>query len=608
MNKVSMNEPVAQDQGTKTAQKVSIRARLAKLKQSPWVLMTVPLLFIAMAGGVWLGNNMQVITDNINQPYALLFWPMFFACIVALYLLFVFFKAIVAGLKALGKAILAWLRRPGAAFWIGTGIFMIVSIAEGSGVFNEIFKDNFNGMLGFAAAISIDAISVTCILARQDASRRNNTFGKHFFMAGIIACALISTMANGYITKEHYSAPTNIVGTIWVYCAYAIGLIPPIYIVFLGFASDYITDQKSSIFLDPIAYEKSQKERLQLLQVQLDAERETKRIKDELALLRGKKVKEAKEKKQRGPLISLNIGGKVKAEEYAKLTDQIIQQVVNQVTSQVKPEPVDVTGLQSSILANLQASMTDLVTNMDRINADDLVTKMTPVVTNLVSQSVTQSVSTLPSQQVDYDQLAKRLVPHFTGQFKTLRATIIEEVKSFVPQHVIEENHPVAGQIEAAKSTKKEPKKVTRPTQKLTDEDRLEAAVQEMISQGKRPSGRGISVIANVGKYKATEWLKVAHPEYVDGRSSDQQSDQLSDQETDESVSATTLSDDQQVAAEVTDVVTDEVTDVVTDTLEISHPQSTTGPLQSDQVDDRLEPKSDEFPAIVLTPEMVKVS
>lgn len=288
MNEVGINELVEQGQDTKTAQKVSIRARLARLKQSPWVLLTAPLI----GGCVWLANNRQVITDNINQPYALLFWPMFFACIVAVYLLFVFFKAIVAGLKALGKAILAWLRRPGAAFWIGTGIFMIVSIAEGSGVFNEIFQDNFNGMLGFAAAISIDAISVTCILARQDASRRNNTFGKHFFMAGIIACALISTMANGYITKEHYSAPTNIAGTIWVYCAYAIGLIPPIYIVFLGFASDYISDQKSDIFLDPVAYEKSQKDRLKFLQVQLDAERETKRIKDELALLRGKKAKE----------------------------------------------------------------------------------------------------------------------------------------------------------------------------------------------------------------------------------------------------------------------------------------------------------------------------
>lgn len=317
MNEVAMNEPIEQDQGVKTTQRVSIRARLARLKQSPWMLVTAPLLFLAMTGGVWLGNHMQVITDNINQPYALLIFPVAVASIVLVWFLIVFCKAIIAGIKKSAAFTFEYLKQPSHRFWIGTTIFLIASILVGGQTFNEIAKENnLYGILGYAIEVAIDTASVFCILARQGAVRRGDDFGKCLYTIALLLCATFSTLANAYMVQVHYVAPSSVRGPFWYAVAFALGAAPPLLIIILSLTSDYVTDQEGTK-LNPDQYEQSEKDRIRFDEIRLESLRARKQIQDQINQLKG-----VTEKKVR-PLISINFR-KPQDLDYAKLCEELV--------------------------------------------------------------------------------------------------------------------------------------------------------------------------------------------------------------------------------------------------------------------------------------------
>src|SRR5882724_1198228 len=60
------------------------------LLMSPWILLTIP----ALVGGLWLVQHLSVITNNLNQPYALLAGPALVASVLGAWFLVTFFKSI----------------------------------------------------------------------------------------------------------------------------------------------------------------------------------------------------------------------------------------------------------------------------------------------------------------------------------------------------------------------------------------------------------------------------------------------------------------------------------------------------------------------------------
>lgn len=307
------------------------------LINTPWMLLTVPLL--AAAG--WLGNNTWVITNNLDKPYLLLAGPATIGSIVAIWLLVIFCRAIITGVKKTVVSVAAYLKKPAHRFWIGTTIFLVASIIIGGQALNEINKDNdLYGLLGYAIEIAVDTTSVFSIIARQGAVRRHDDLGKKLFSFTLILSASFSTIANAYYTKNHYLPADNMNDWFWTAVAFVLASSIPLFIMILSVTSDYVTDQESSTF-NADAFEAEQKDRTRFYQIQLDSLKERKVIEDEINVLKGvvdKKVlkqanvqakadnKKAKAARPRAPFISFNFGKKSDPELLEKLLAQIEEQ------------------------------------------------------------------------------------------------------------------------------------------------------------------------------------------------------------------------------------------------------------------------------------------
>jgi hypothetical protein len=275
MNEVKTNEPIEQvhTPAEKAKQKMMDPVKKAKrsLFNTPWVLMTVPLLFVAMAGGVWLGNNTQVITDNINKPFALLIIPTAVASVLVLWLVVNFFKAIANWCKATLNSFTSWRQKEGSTFWIVIAVFLIVSVLESGTFFNELLGPNsLFGTLGYASALVIDLVSVECMRARQKAVRKHDRSGERLYQVGVIVCAFLSAFGNVYTALEHFKDPTNTQIPDWmIHMAPVVGVIFPLLMVFLSFAGDYTADQAHSS-LDPEQFAKSEQARIRFFEIQRD--------------------------------------------------------------------------------------------------------------------------------------------------------------------------------------------------------------------------------------------------------------------------------------------------------------------------------------------------
>jgi hypothetical protein len=509
IQKQDINQPALATQGklvmAEQKKKASFWHRIASLKNSPWLLLLGPIVLVAATGGIWLGNNFGIITNNLNQPYTMLAGPAIIVTIVAIWFLFNFFKAIVAAIKSIWMKIGAYDNKELAILWGGTVAFLCVSVTEGSTTFNEIFTDNLHGVLGYAAAIVIDVFSIIFIMARQRAVRRNNDKGQRLFMFAVCLCAAASTIANGYSTQEHYVAPHNIAGTLWVLGAYALGTLPPFLIVFLGIATDFINDQSSSD-IDPDAFQEEENNRNRFEEIQLEGMR--KRIQHEqerdnlngrinkkankIALKQAKaqaKIEKIKNKAagRLVPLITLSLR-KPEPINYARLVEELVPAIVEKV----KIEPVNYERIRGTIVSDLSSLMPASVPVVEPLNVDDLLQKLTPM--------VAQSIPPVPAVAVDYERLEK-----------TMRATIAQEVKALASQ-VPAPNSADIPQNDVAKKAKMSH---TRTPREIPPEERLETALQGFLGQAKEVSGRALADVTGINKNKATAWLKEKHPEYV---------------------------------------------------------------------------------------------
>ena len=481
-------ERAKEEQGKKPSLRERFRPRKITIN-SPWILLAVPLLLV----GMWLINNPWIITNNIaawDHPFILLVPVVAVACVAAVWVLFNFYKAIVAGCKHAGRITTKYLAQPGSKYWIALSIFLTVSVLEAGTFFNELLgPSSLHDTLGYAVAVAIDSVTVICILARQGAVRKSDRFGQGLYMLGIIVCAGISTLANAYITQEHYVAPHNVASTIWAVIAPIVGVAPPLLVVFLGFASDYTTDQASSK-LDPDAFEASEKNRIRFYEIQFNTLTVRKKIQQEIALLAGKTAKVKQLRPPRQPLISIN----TKKPEPLDI-EQLVEKMAPMIAQKVAPKPQDYIQLRATLVDELK----QLIPAPEPLDIEQLAEKVAPMI-----------AEQMVPEPLDYEQLAQVIVPHLAPQMRTVRATLIEEVRAIVPQ-IVAAKKPVTPQIEASKKAAKS----TLPEQaETTLEARLEVALQEMVVQGKKPSGRALSEVVRCNRGTATAWLRATHPEY----------------------------------------------------------------------------------------------
>jgi hypothetical protein len=483
---------------------------------SPWGVIAALSAGVFVGLGAWLGNNPQFIMKNINTPYAMLILPAAITTVVAFWLLFNFFKTIVSWCKSAAQAAGSYLQQPGSKFWIATVICLTISLVESGEFFNQILGSPLFGILGYLAALTVDVISLICILAKQSASRRNDKAGEFLYIVGLIICAGISTVANGYMVYQRYQPTGDITNTIWPYLVRTVGFIPPILNVFLGLASDYANDQASSK-LDPEAYRISEENRTRFLEVQKDAQVARKKLQAEI---------EALNKKEKAPKIHRTFF----------LKKWLFP----------REEPVNIPALQEAIIAELKPLLPKMEDMPEPLNVDDLratiidelkplLEKSEPVIDyQKVAPMIAEQVAPLVAPEpVNYDQIIQRMAPMIAEQVArvepvmrtTLRATLVEEVKEEmktivapkVAPKVVAPRPQIPAKTLASKSRKQ---KVVEPT-----EARLEAAFDELVAAGESISGRALSKRAQANRGKATEWLQIHHPEFVSGSNSGSEDD-----------------------------------------------------------------------------------
>lgn len=309
----------------------------------PWLIISIALLL----GGLWLINNTWVITDNWDKPYTMWVAPILIGSLLACWLIIMFFKAIVTWCRATWKAFQAWRKGEGSTYWQVIAIFLIVSVLEAGGYFNELLGPaSLYNALGFAVALVIDLVAVECMRARQGATRMRDKMGQRLYLLGVIACAALSAYANTYTALKHYVHPEHTLLPGWmISIAPWTGMAFPLLIIFLSFAGDYTADQSSSK-LDPASYEASERRRMKLLEIQRDMLRERVAIDQEIdeltATLRGGK------EQRRFILVHLFLWvffPKVRTDE---------QRIVDKVKKEYEPQLKEMAKLSQQIMSQFQ--------------------------------------------------------------------------------------------------------------------------------------------------------------------------------------------------------------------------------------------------------------
>lgn len=240
-----------------------------------WMLLGVVALALLLIGGFWLVLHPEFITNNINQPYALLFGPALVVSALALWLIIKFFAAIERGIKSAVTAFKAARQRDEGAqfFWLVIAVFLMVSVFASGDFFSKLEHEAIPG-LGYASAFVIDLVAVVCMRARLSAGRMRDKAGQTLYLVGVLICAGISAFANLYTTLTTFN--TAVTGSLPPWMADVapwFGLAFPALIVLLSLTADYTLDQTSSK-LDPEAYRVQESKRVRMRQYQRDLLRE----------------------------------------------------------------------------------------------------------------------------------------------------------------------------------------------------------------------------------------------------------------------------------------------------------------------------------------------
>jgi len=233
----------------------------------PWLLITLPLL----VSGVWLVGHIEIITSNLNKPYALLAGPVFISCLLVGWLIFKFFRTIETWCKMAWQAFFRARKEDGSAqfFWLVIIVFMIVSVFASGSFFTMLEHDALPG-LGYATALFIDLVAVQSMRARLNAVRMRDKRGETLYLIGVFVCAGASAFANVYSDLANFAQHATGVLPIWmVNVAPWFGLVFPALILLLSITADYTLDQTSTK-LDPENYKTQEEKRIRLSEIQRD--------------------------------------------------------------------------------------------------------------------------------------------------------------------------------------------------------------------------------------------------------------------------------------------------------------------------------------------------
>jgi len=259
------------------------------LINKPYILLAILLLI----GGVWLVQHLDIITNNLDKPYALLAGPALIGSLLVGWFVLTFFKAIASWCRLGWQSFATWRKQDGSSMWLVIAIFLLVSVCESGNYFNELLGAvSLFGVLGYAVSLVIDLVAVECMRARLGAGRMRDKMGKRLYLLGVVACASLSAFANTYTALQHYHEPTGtLIPALMVHMAPWTGMAFPLLIIFLSFTADYTADQTSSK-LDPGNYKLQEEKRLKLLEIQRDMLRSRMTIEQEMDAMNAQHLKE----------------------------------------------------------------------------------------------------------------------------------------------------------------------------------------------------------------------------------------------------------------------------------------------------------------------------
>lgn len=275
--------------------KESRQNRIVQALTGPWVLLTIPVLL----GGMWLILHPQIITDNLNKPYALAIVPVGVVSIIIGWLVITFFKTIEAWCKRAYQAALKANKDNNSARFFGFVIlvFMVVSVLEAGPFFNVLEHGALYGLLGYITVFAIDLIAIQSMFARLEAVRMRDEVGARIYLMGVLVCAGLSAFANGYSSLSGFQEQVTGDLPAWMNSvAPWLGIGFPLLILLLSITADYTVDRTSSK-LDAEKYRLQEQKRIAVLKVRYETQKEALTIEHDLAkvvrerkaLQRGKK-------------------------------------------------------------------------------------------------------------------------------------------------------------------------------------------------------------------------------------------------------------------------------------------------------------------------------
>lgn len=402
---------------------------LVGLINRPYILLTVPVLI----GGVWLVNNPWVITNNLNQPYALAVAPTAIASGIVGWIIFKFFRTIEAWCKRIYDDLYK-ARKEGSSdlfFWLVISVFMIVSVLASGSFFDKIEHHVIPG-LGHATALFIDLVAINSMRARLGALRIRDKAGANLYLLGVFVCSGASAFANTFTSLDGYVSTASGALPQWMSDAAPwFGLVFPLLILLLSITADYTVDQTNTK-LDAAKYEEQEHKRLEVLRVrsnakrrQLEIEREMEQMDSERKSLRVHKKESDRE------LFFVRWFFPKKPFD----RDVVIAQVTEQMTKKLTEQH---TAMQQHIEQTLTRIQSDLRTRTQQDQAS---------VTARIEQFHMQSLMRIEQFEREaserQEEAANALSASFDQQFETAINHMKDACVSYVLTHVREElsNH-----------------------------------------------------------------------------------------------------------------------------------------------------------------------
>jgi len=164
----------------------------------------------------------------------------------------------------------------GGLFYLGMALFMLASVVEAGPVLNKIaMHDVLWGYGGHMLVFAFDMIASVSLRARLNARRVFDTKGMKLQMWGICLPAAVSVSANLAGALQNFNASDFNHLFIFAWLLPLIGAVFPSMIIVLSLAADHLIDTTAvNVKIDPEAFRKQEKKRVEILKVRLETEQE----------------------------------------------------------------------------------------------------------------------------------------------------------------------------------------------------------------------------------------------------------------------------------------------------------------------------------------------